>query len=110
MRIFDGDTEIECHSRGYDSGAQIEDAAHIAALVECKRQAHAPIAPPTGSRTQRRRVRCCSSNVTMPDRPDRPDRPDCLRLNTKVQNGPKVFTVTTDSNAIISSPTSFTGT
>ena len=41
VRIFDGTTELATHARSYDSGAQIEDAAHIAALVERKRQAHA---------------------------------------------------------------------
>ncbi len=41
VRVFDGPTELANHARSYDSGAQIEDATHIAALVERKRQAHA---------------------------------------------------------------------
>lgn len=40
VRIFDGAAELCAHARSYDSGAQIEDAAHIQALVERKRQAH----------------------------------------------------------------------
>ncbi len=41
VRVFDGAAELCAHARSWDSGAQIEDAAHIAALVERKRQAHA---------------------------------------------------------------------
>ncbi len=41
VRVFDGATELCAHVRSYDSGAQIEDPAHIQALVERKRQAHA---------------------------------------------------------------------
>ena len=41
VRVFDGTAEIACHARSYDRGVQIEDAAHIQALVERKRQAHA---------------------------------------------------------------------
>lgn len=41
VRVFDGASEIACHARSFDSGVQIEDAAHIQALVEHKRAAHA---------------------------------------------------------------------
>ena len=41
VRIFDGTAELCAHARSYDAGAQIEDAAHIAALIERKHQAHA---------------------------------------------------------------------
>lgn len=41
VRVFDGAAELASHARSYDAGAQIEDAAHIQALVERKRQAHA---------------------------------------------------------------------
>jgi transposase len=41
VRVFDGAQEIADHPRSYDSGVQIEDPAHIHALVEHKRQAHA---------------------------------------------------------------------
>ena len=34
--VFDGATEIARHVRSYDAGAQIEDAAHIDALVQHK--------------------------------------------------------------------------
>jgi transposase len=39
VRVFDGAQELACHPRSFDSGAQIEDPAHIQALVERKRQA-----------------------------------------------------------------------
>lgn len=41
LRVFDGPREIAAHRRSWDSGAQIEDPAHIEALVEHKRQARA---------------------------------------------------------------------
>ncbi|KQW60303.1 IS21 family transposase [Variovorax sp. Root411] len=41
VRIFDGTAELAAHARSYDAGAQIEDAAYIAALIERKHQAHA---------------------------------------------------------------------
>ena len=41
MRVFDGAQEVASHPRSYDSGQQIEDPAHIQALVERKRAAHA---------------------------------------------------------------------
>ena len=41
VRVFDGPREIATHRRSWDSGAQIEDASHIEALVEHKRQARA---------------------------------------------------------------------
>ena len=41
VRVFDGITELATHARCYDSGEQIEIAAHIQALVERKRQARA---------------------------------------------------------------------
>lgn len=41
VRIFDGASELASHPRSWDAGVQIEDPAHIAALVEYKRQAHA---------------------------------------------------------------------
>ena len=36
VRILDGSTEVARHARSYDTGAVIEDAAHLAALVEAK--------------------------------------------------------------------------
>ena len=41
VRVLDGMTELACHARSYDSGAQIEDAGHVQALVDRKRQARA---------------------------------------------------------------------
>ena len=41
VRVFDGAQEVASHPRSYDSGKQIEDPAHIQALVERKRAAHA---------------------------------------------------------------------
>ncbi|MGE0331760.1 MAG: hypothetical protein AB7P37_13815 [Ramlibacter sp.] len=41
MRVFDGPVEVASHARSWDSGAQIEDTAHIQALVEDKRAARA---------------------------------------------------------------------
>jgi len=40
VRIVDGQQILACHRRSYDKGAQIEDAAHIQALVEQKHAAH----------------------------------------------------------------------
>ena len=39
VRVFDGMLEVASHRRSWDSGAQIEDAAHIQALVAHKRAA-----------------------------------------------------------------------
>ena len=39
VRIVDGAQVLVCHRRSYDKGAQIEDAAHVQALVEHKRAA-----------------------------------------------------------------------
>ncbi len=39
VRVMDGQDVIAMHTRSWDKGAQIEDAAHIAALVERKREA-----------------------------------------------------------------------
>lgn len=39
VRILDGETVLATHPRSFDKGAQIEDAAHIQALVEQKHQA-----------------------------------------------------------------------
>ena len=39
LRIVDGADVLACHRRSYDKGAQIEDAAHIQALVDRKRAA-----------------------------------------------------------------------
>lgn len=39
VRVLDGATVISCLERSYDSGKQIEEPAHIAALVESKRRA-----------------------------------------------------------------------
>jgi len=39
VRIVDGLHVIACHRRSYDKGAQLENAAHVAALVEHKRAA-----------------------------------------------------------------------
>lgn len=41
VRILDGAEVVACHARSYDKGAQIEDPAHIAALVGFKRHAAA---------------------------------------------------------------------
>ena len=41
VRVFDGAKEVASHPRSYDSGQQIEEPAHIQALVEHKRRAHA---------------------------------------------------------------------
>jgi len=41
VRILDGQEVVASHPRSYDKGAQIEDPAHIAKLVERKAQAHA---------------------------------------------------------------------
>jgi transposase len=41
VRVFDGALEVASHVRSYDSGQQIEEPAHIQALVEHKRRAHA---------------------------------------------------------------------
>jgi transposase len=39
VRIVDGAQVLACHRRSYDKGAQIEDAAHVEALVANKRAA-----------------------------------------------------------------------
>ena len=39
VRIVDGAQVLACHRRSYDKGAQIEDTAHVQALVEHKRAA-----------------------------------------------------------------------
>jgi len=39
VRVVDGATVIATHRRSFDAGAQIEDATHLAALVQRKRQA-----------------------------------------------------------------------
>jgi transposase len=39
VRLLDGATVVACHPRSYDKGQQIEDAEHIEALTERKRQA-----------------------------------------------------------------------
>ena len=41
VRVFDGPVEVASHPRSWDSGAQIEEPAHIQALVEHKRAARA---------------------------------------------------------------------
>jgi transposase len=41
VRILDGTLELACHTRSWDRGAQIEDAAHVNALVDHKRAARA---------------------------------------------------------------------
>jgi transposase len=41
VRVLDGTVELCAHARSYGSGEQIEDPAHIQALVERKRQARA---------------------------------------------------------------------
>jgi transposase len=41
VRVFDGIQEVASHVRSYDSGQQLEDPAHIQALVEHKRAARA---------------------------------------------------------------------
>jgi transposase len=39
VRIVDGTEVVACHRRSYDKGAQIEDPAHVAALLAAKRAA-----------------------------------------------------------------------
>ena len=39
VRVLDGNEEIACHARSWGKGKQIEDAAHLAALVMRKREA-----------------------------------------------------------------------
>lgn len=39
VRIVDGAELLACHRRSYDKGAQVEDAAHLQALVDNKRAA-----------------------------------------------------------------------
>lgn len=39
LRILDGTQVLACHPRSYDKGAQIENPAHIATLVDSKRAA-----------------------------------------------------------------------
>jgi hypothetical protein len=39
VRIVDGTEVLACHARSYDKGAQIEDPAHVQALVDRKRAA-----------------------------------------------------------------------
>lgn len=41
VRVFDATQEVACHARSWDSGAQIEQPAHIQALVNHKRAARA---------------------------------------------------------------------
>lgn len=41
VRILDGTTMIATHTRSYDRGAQIEDRAHVQALVDAKRAGRA---------------------------------------------------------------------
>jgi hypothetical protein len=40
VRIADGADVVACHRRSYDRGAQIEDPAHVRALVDAKHAAH----------------------------------------------------------------------
>jgi transposase len=40
VRVVDGTQVLACHRRSYDKGAQIEESAHIQALVARKRAAH----------------------------------------------------------------------
>jgi len=40
VRIFDGETLVATHTRSFDRRAQIEDPAHIEALVATKHHAH----------------------------------------------------------------------
>ena len=39
VRVLDGEEVLAAHARSYDRGAQIEDPAHVAGLVEEKREA-----------------------------------------------------------------------
>ena len=41
VRVMEGNDEIAAHARSFDRGAQIEDAAHLEALVARKREARA---------------------------------------------------------------------
>jgi hypothetical protein len=40
LRIADGADVVACHRRSYDRGAQIEDPAHVKALVDAKHAVH----------------------------------------------------------------------
>jgi hypothetical protein len=40
VRIADGAQLLACHRRSYDKGAQVEDPAHVQALIDDKRAAH----------------------------------------------------------------------
>ena len=41
IRVLDGEVEVASHLRSFDKGDQVEDPAHLAALVAWKRQARA---------------------------------------------------------------------
>jgi len=41
VRLVDGADEVARHARSYDRGQRIEDPAHLAALAQAKRRAHA---------------------------------------------------------------------
>jgi transposase len=41
VRVFDGPLEVASHPRSWDSGVQVEEPAHVQALVEHKRKARA---------------------------------------------------------------------
>ena len=62
MRILDGAAELARHARSYDRGQQIEDPAHMQALVEHKRAAR-PTAAATAWRRPRRPAPPCSQRA-----------------------------------------------
>ena len=39
VEVFDGDQRVAAHARSFDKGVQVEDAAHVEALVAWKREA-----------------------------------------------------------------------
>jgi hypothetical protein len=57
VRIVDGGAVLACHPRSYDRGEQIEQADHVAALVEQKRAARQHRA--TDRLVQARQARPC---------------------------------------------------
>jgi len=52
-RIVDGLHVLGCHRRSYDKAAQLENAGHVAALVECWRARAITAAPTTSPRLRR---------------------------------------------------------
>ena len=49
IRILDGQNELACHHRTYDTGLTVEDPAHLEGLLAATRQANVPHHPRPGS-------------------------------------------------------------